>query len=627
TPSGQGYWLVASDGGIFSFGDAGFHGSTGALTLNKPIVGMAATPSGQGYWLVASDGGIFSFGDARFYGSTGAVRLNRPIVAMASTPTGRGYWLVASDGGLFSFGDAGFFGSAAGTGRTVVGMVPTRTGLGYYQATDAGEVLAFGDAHLTAPAARLNQKPIGLAGAHRSTTPENVPPTLAPGAETTTTTPRVITPAEKGRPNILVIVTDDQRAAGTLDVMPRTRKWFAGEGTTFVDGYANTPLCCPERGTIFSGRYMHNHGVVNNGEARNLDKRWTIPRYLQEAGYRTALVGKYLDGWGEHNAPPNFDHFAITGGGYVDEYFNVDGVGDNAGYSTDFIGEKSLEFLADFEASDDTRPWYLHVTPHAPHDSTDGTYSWPERHDDTPIPVWEANPAVTDTDRDDQVAYIRDKSQSEEKSRFTHDGQLRTLLAVDEMVDALFSRLAATGELDNTLAVFTSDNGYSWGERGVTSKGLPYAESVKVPFLVRWPGIFPAGGIDARPVGGVDLLPTFLDASGTVPPVMGYPLDGRSFLPGRPGRDHILLEFAADHREIPPWASFRAAGWQYIEYYEAGTETVEFREYYDLSADPWQLTNLLADADPANDPDVGELSAALAAARHCRGTGAATGCP
>ncbi len=112
-PDGKGYWLVASDGGIFTFGDAGFYGSTGAIQLNQPIVGMAATADGQGYWLVASDGGIFTFGDAGFHGSTGAIHLNRPIVGMAATSDGQGYWLVASDGGIFTFGDAAFMGSAA----------------------------------------------------------------------------------------------------------------------------------------------------------------------------------------------------------------------------------------------------------------------------------------------------------------------------------------------------------------------------------------------------------------------------------------------------------------------------------------------------------------------------------
>ncbi|MGH9004653.1 MAG: sulfatase family protein, partial [Acidimicrobiia bacterium] len=413
----------------------------------------------------------------------------------------------------------------------------------------------------------------------------------------TTTYAGLLTPAQKGRPNVLVIVMDDMRADQTLDVMPLTRQWFAAAGTTFSNGFANTPLCCPERATIFSGRYMHNHGVINNGEARELDKKWTIARYLQEGGYNTALVGKYLDGWGEHNAPPNFNHFAITGGGYVDEYFNVDGVGDKAEYSTDFIRDKSLQFLGDFEATADATPWYLHVTPHAPHDTSEGTFEWAPRHETTPIPPFTPTPAFLDTERDDQVEYIRHTKETVEESTFSHDGQLRTLLAADEMVDAIFRRLEASGELDNTLAVFTSDNGYSWGERGVTSKGLPYEESVKVPYLVRWPGVVPAGAVDTRPVGGVDLLPTLLEATQTVPPVLGHPLDGRSFLPGKPGRDHILLEFSADHRSIPPWASMRSEDWQYIEYYAEDDSTIVFREYYDLAADPWQLTNLLADAD------------------------------
>jgi hypothetical protein len=148
TPTGTGYWLVATDGGIFSFGDAGFFGSTGAIKLNKPIVGMAATPTGYGYWLVASDGGIFAFGDARFFGSTGNVALNKPIVGMAATPSGNGYWFVASDGGIFGFGDARFFGSAGGIelGRPITGMAATPSGKGYWLVAADGGVYSYGDA-------------------------------------------------------------------------------------------------------------------------------------------------------------------------------------------------------------------------------------------------------------------------------------------------------------------------------------------------------------------------------------------------------------------------------------------------------------------------------------------------
>ena len=148
TPTGRGYWFVAADGGIFSFGDAGFYGSTGKLTLNRPIVGMAPTPTGRGYWFVASDGGIFSFGDAKFHGSTGAMKLAKPIVGMAATPTGRGYWFVASDGGIFNFGDAAFHGSAAGPSlrSPIVSMAASPTGKGYFLASADGTVHAFGDA-------------------------------------------------------------------------------------------------------------------------------------------------------------------------------------------------------------------------------------------------------------------------------------------------------------------------------------------------------------------------------------------------------------------------------------------------------------------------------------------------
>ncbi|HXW38394.1 MAG TPA: NlpC/P60 family protein [Acidimicrobiales bacterium] len=147
TPDDAGYWMVATDGGIFSYGDAQFYGSTGNIVLNKPVVAMASTPDGKGYWTVASDGGVFSFGDAQFYGSTGNITLNQPIVGMEPTPDGRGYWLVAADGGVFNFGDAGFYGSAAGsTGEPVEKLVSTPDGQGYWILEQNGTALAFGDA-------------------------------------------------------------------------------------------------------------------------------------------------------------------------------------------------------------------------------------------------------------------------------------------------------------------------------------------------------------------------------------------------------------------------------------------------------------------------------------------------
>ena len=166
TADGGGYWLVASDGGIFAFGDAGFFGSTGAIALNRPIVGMASTPDSRGYWLVASDGGVFSYGDAGFFGSTGALRLNKPVVGMAPTPDGKGYWLVASDGGIFAFGDADFFGStgAIALNQPVVGMSTSADGHGYRLVASDGGIFSFGDATFSGSVANqaLLQPVVGM---------------------------------------------------------------------------------------------------------------------------------------------------------------------------------------------------------------------------------------------------------------------------------------------------------------------------------------------------------------------------------------------------------------------------------------------------------------------------------
>ena len=148
THDAQGYWEVATDGGVFSFGDAHFWGSTGSIVLNKPVVGMAVTPDGGGYWLVASDGGIFAYGDAQFYGSTGSIRLNKPVIGMVPTHDGNGYWLIASDGGVFAYGDAGFFGSLGGSppSTALVGVAPTPDGGGYWVLGANGTPYPFGDA-------------------------------------------------------------------------------------------------------------------------------------------------------------------------------------------------------------------------------------------------------------------------------------------------------------------------------------------------------------------------------------------------------------------------------------------------------------------------------------------------
>jgi hypothetical protein len=164
-PATGGYWLVAKDGGVFSF-NAPFYGSTGGMHLNKSIVGIASTPDGKGYWLVASDGGIFSFGDATFYGSEGGKPLNEPVVGMASTADGKGYWLVASDGGIFSFGDATFQGSTGSIklNEPIVGMAADTSTGGYWLVASDGGIFAFGAPFLGSEGGKpLNKPVVGVA--------------------------------------------------------------------------------------------------------------------------------------------------------------------------------------------------------------------------------------------------------------------------------------------------------------------------------------------------------------------------------------------------------------------------------------------------------------------------------
>lgn len=161
TATGNGYWMTADDGGVFSYGDARFYGSLGAVRLNDPIVDIARTPSGNGYWLVARDGGVFSFGDADFRGSTGSIPLNQPIASLFPTPTGNGYWLVALDGGVFSFGDARFYGSAANlpNAGSFVGGFASPSGNGYTLVASDGGVFTFGDARYRGNALRSSGQP------------------------------------------------------------------------------------------------------------------------------------------------------------------------------------------------------------------------------------------------------------------------------------------------------------------------------------------------------------------------------------------------------------------------------------------------------------------------------------
>lgn len=425
--------------------------------------------------------------------------------------------------------------------------------------------------------------------------------------------------AAANRPNILLIVTDDQPKQ-TDWALQKTIGWLAGQGVKFNHGHVTTPLCAPSRSSVFSGRHAHNHGVRNNAASAALDQNTTVQRYLKQAGYRTGLFGKYLNSWNLADAPPHFEEFALLQPGYVDAKWNVDGsVQTINGYTTSIIKNRTLGFLD--KSATDTRPWFAYVTPYASH----GPRTPEPKYAGTPVPEWNGRPSVTETDRSDKPPYIQDATGTLADGKRIRAEQLRTLLSVDDAVQAFKDKLAALGQLDNTLVIYIGDNGFGWGDHGWTAKSVPYSPAHEVPFYLSWPaGGLGAGTVDNRIVANIDIAPTILDAAGITPDT---PQDGESLLTSY-SRDHLLVEWwkkgtGADHRT---WSSYVSKDKQYVEYYQlhtdangtvSGTGEVKFREYYDLAADPYQLVNKLYQATPAQERALGipALAAQLAADR------------
>lgn len=422
------------------------------------------------------------------------------------------------------------------------------------------------------------------------------------------------------KPNVLLIITDDQREA-TLKNMPLTRAWMKQGGTLFARAFATTPLCCPSRASIFTGRYAHNHLVRNNSATSELDHKTTVQRHLHRAGYRTAIFGKFLNGWPIDKRPPHFDEWATFGASryhYYDGVWNVNGsVRTVHRYSTDYIQRRALEFLKSSEKQDE-QPWFLTVSTAAPHLPAIAEPSYARKH----VPPWTKNPAINEEDRTDKPPFVQEQSAPLWRSRLTRRAQLRTLLSVDDLVGRVFEKLKGADEKRNTLVIYVSDNGYLWGEHGLSgpsiSKRPPYSESVAIPLIMRWPDHFSAGRINTGLAANIDIAPTILQAAQVVPDDMFRP-DGRSLLQTNT-RDRLLLEYWVDIGRTPTWASLRTKSYQYIEYYDEDGLTPVFKEYYDLKEDPWQLENLLGDADPFNDPEVSEAARQLDLDRRCSGT-------
>jgi N-acetylglucosamine-6-sulfatase len=443
------------------------------------------------------------------------------------------------------------------------------------------------------------------------------------------------------RPNILVLVTDDQTLE-SLSVMSGVRSSLAAEGTTFDRAFVSNALCCPSRATLFTGQYSHNHGVLGNappdGGYGRLDKRNWLPVWLQRAGYRTVHIGKFLNqyglvnptdvpsGWSEWYASVDpstyfFYGYTLNENGLLNTY----GLDRNPlYYSTDYYTERAVSVV---ERMGETRtPFFLSVAFLAPHsggprdpDDPQGlaTPSPALRHVDRfvtePLP---SDPSYNEADVSDKPSFIQALPPIRAARAAAIDEnyrqRLESLLAVDEGVVRIVDALRAEGELENTLILFTSDNGFFHGEHRVQNgKVLVYEPSIRVPLILRGPGV-PQGRHRRQLVTNADFAPTILEAARAKP---GKIQDGRSLfrlLEDRGlewGRD-LLIEGAPGVNQ-PAFDALRTYRYVYVQY--ANGE----RELYDLERDPYQLTSL--HNDPAYAGIQAELSRRLGLLSVCAG--------
>jgi N-acetylglucosamine-6-sulfatase len=408
-------------------------------------------------------------------------------------------------------------------------------------------------------------------------------------------------------PNVLVIVSDDQ-PTGTVKRMPTLN---GAEGfTRFNSYYDNNPLCCPTRSTLLTGLYSHHTGVETNLVAKNFDDSSTLATWLDDAGYETGLFGKYLNNYpwdrGVNYVPPGWDRWSAftPDAAYYDYTLVGEGSRRNYGhrpddYSTDVLADQVNGFIADSTAGDD--PFFAYFSPYGSHAPR------------TPAPRHRhafANTRVQLPANFNRVAkgaprwWAKRPKLDPRAQRGAIKGQWRTLLSVDEAIARFIATLKRTGEYDNTVIVFLSDNGYSLGSHRNPWKDCAYEECIHLPLMINWPGHTDGVPIDAL-AGSMDIAPTIAEIAGATPTA---PVDGTSLVPlidgdvdtlDRP----ILLRHVHYPGVAPTFWGLRTERWTYV-IYESGE-----RELYDNVADPQQLRNLAA--DPVQAATIDELEARL----------------
>lgn len=437
-------------------------------------------------------------------------------------------------------------------------------------------------------------------------------------------------PAAASQPSIVLINTDDMRL-GDLVAMPKTRQLIGNQGLSFDRFFATTPQCCPSRATLLRGQYAHNTGVRGNTGATGGYSAYrplqadSLPVWLSAAGYRTALIGKYLNGYGGPDVPPGWDRWvASTSQNLYDYDLAIDGAMRRHGAKrTDFlvsvVAKKATRFI---ETTDPDDPLFLYFAPTPPH----APAGIAPRYTGVPVPesTVPRTPAYNEADVSDKPAWLQALPRLTKTQRAAidreHRKRQRSLMAVDDAVSNIIGALEATGRLDETYVIFISDHGYSLGEHRLPpGKWAPYDETARVPLLVRGPGV-PVGATTPLLAGMPDLAPTIADIAGADIPAF---VDGRSLLPLWQGkspawRSALLIEFFEEGRHKrknspkPPvrgYEAIRTADALYVEY------STGDRERYDLTADPWQLESLVGE-DPAADA---AWSVRLEALQSCSG--------
>lgn len=415
--------------------------------------------------------------------------------------------------------------------------------------------------------------------------------------------PRVTTAvAVEALPDVVVIVTDDQRW-DTLRVMPKTRNDLAAAGVTFTNAYTATPTCCPSRAGILTGRYPMGTDIWRNtpphGGFDSFGDGSTVATWLHDAGYRTGLFGKYLNRYDKiapTYIPPGWDrwyvHLSTAHYGYsVNDQGTVVQRGTTpSDYSTIDIASKAVSFIENTEG-----PLFAYVGIKAPH----YPYTPPPGHEDAfgTLPRWRP-PSYNEADVSDKPRWLRsvDRLDGEQRRAIDRDrlAQHRMLLGVDDAVRSIVRALRATGRLDDTLIVFTSDNGFSWGEHRLVGKLRPFEESIRIPMIVRYdPWVIRPGSTDPRLAMNIDIAATIARATG----VPAHPMDGRSLLPLLDGTAEVwrtrfltMIYTGWANPAMPSFCQLHTED-RAFTVYRSGEE-----EDYLLGEDPYQLENIAGTA-------------------------------